>query len=287
MRKVNMVPLLFVFILIFIGQSISAEEEKQSTDEIPGLGSPEVTEIAENVLAVTDLYHSPEEGFYVNAGIIFTSRSIVFIDSGMSISAGEFLWRIAQKRMRGHENLYLILTHNHSDHVFGMRVMKERGAKVIAHNVVRFWFKRLNGERYKELLRKKQGWSHEKADEIFGEVILSEPDEVVEKDTIFKIDGDEIHVLVTPGHVPSELSVYHPKSKTLFAGDTIYEGSPLTTRFGGPQEWRQWISQLERLKKLEINTIIPGHGKLCAKEEIDRNINYLRREIEKKSKEVE
>ncbi len=202
----------------------------------------------------------------------------------MSIASGEFLWNIAQRRMKGDENLYLILTHNHSDHVFGMRVMKERGAKVIAHRMVRFWFKRLNGERYKEILRKRQGWSPEKADEIFGEVILSEPDEVVDRDAVFKIDGDEIHVLVTPGHVPSELSVYHPKSKTLFAGDTIYEGSPLTTRFGGPNQWRQWISQLDRLKKLEINTVIPGHGKLCAKEEIDRNINYLRGEIEKREK---
>jgi glyoxylase-like metal-dependent hydrolase (beta-lactamase superfamily II) len=258
----------------------------RSAEEIPSLGSPEVDEIAENVLAVTGLYHSAEEGFYVNAGIIFTSRSIVFIDSGMSIASGEFLWKIARKRMKGDEDLYLILTHNHSDHVFGMRVMKERGAKVIAHRMVRFWFNRLNGDRYKEFLRKKQGWSPEKADEIFGKVILSDPDEVVDGDAVFKIDGDEIHVLVTPGHVPSELSVYHPKSRTLFAGDTIYEGSPLTTRFGGPEEWRQWISQLARLKKLEINTIIPGHGKLCAKEEIDRNINYLRREIEKREKQL-
>lgn len=253
-------------------------------DQIPGLGSPEVIEIAENVVAVIGLYHSAESGFTVNAGIIFTDQSVVFIDSGMSIASGEFLWKIAQKRMKGDENVYLILTHHHSDHVFGMHALKRRGARVIAHKITGMWFRRLPGDQYKKFLAERDGWSPEKADRVYGDVVLSGPDEVVDQDTVFNIDGEEIHVLVTPGHVPSELSVYHSGSKTLFAGDTIYEGSPLTTRFGGLVEWKLWISQLERLKKLDISTIVPGHGKLCAEEEIDRNIGYLRREIEKKTK---
>jgi len=251
----------------------------------PGLGAPEVTEITENVLAVTGLYHSAGNGFTVNAGIIFTSQSVIFVDSGMSIASGEFLWQVAEKRLKGDEDIYLILTHNHSDHVFGMHAIKERGAKVIAHKITGMWFRRLPGEQYKKFLAERDGWPPEKADEIFGNVIFSEPDEAIDRDTVLNIDGEEIHVLVTPGHVPSELSVYHPRSKILFAGDTIYEGSELTTRFGGLVHWKLWISQLERLKKLEILTIVPGHGKLCAEEEIDRNIGYLRREIEKRNKE--
>ena len=254
-------------------------------DQAPGLGSPEVTEIAKNVLAVTGLYHSEESGFTVNAGIIFTDQSVVFIDSGMSIASGEFLWKVAEKRLKGDEDIYLILTHNHSDHVFGMHAIKKRGAKVIAHKITGMWFRRLPGKQYKKFLAERDEWPPEKADRVYGNVVLSGPDEAIDHDTVLNIDGEEIHVLVTPGHVPSELSVYHPRSKTLFAGDTIYEGSELTTRFGGLVEWKLWISQLERLKKLEISTIVPGHGKLCAEEEIDRNIGYLKREIEKRNKE--
>jgi glyoxylase-like metal-dependent hydrolase (beta-lactamase superfamily II) len=253
-------------------------------EQVPGLGSPEVTEINKNVLAVTGLYHSEESGFTVNAGIIFTDRGVVFIDSGMSIASGEFLWEIARKRMKDDENVYLILTHNHSDHVFGMHPIKKRGAKVIAHKITGMWFRRMPGEQYKKFLAERDEWPPEKADRVYGSVVLSEPDRAIDQDTVLNIDGEEIHVLVTPGHVPSELSVYHPRSKTLFAGDAIYEGSELTTRFGGLVEWKLWISHLERLKKLEISTIVPGHGKLCTKEEIDRNINYLRREIEKRNK---
>lgn len=276
--------LLRIFIIIIFACGITYPCLSFVEDQAPGLGSPEVIEIAENVLAVMGLYHSAESGFTVNAGIIFTDQSVVFIDSGMSIASGEFLWGIAQKRMKGDEDIYLILTHHHSDHVFGMHAIKKRGAKVIAHSITGMWFRRLPGDQYKKFLAERDGWPPEKADRVYGNVVLSVPDEAIDQDTVLNVDGEEIHVLVTPGHVPSELSVYHPRSKTLFAGDTIYEGSELTTRFGSLVEWKIWVSQLERLKKLEIATIVPGHGKLCGEEEIDRNIDYLRSKIEKINK---
>lgn len=246
------------------------------------LANPIVHEISQNVLAITGLYHSAEGKFFVNAGIIFTSRSVIFIDAGMTISSGEFLWRTAKKRMKGDEDLYLILTHRHSDHVFGMRIIKENGAKIIAHKIVSMMFKNFSGEQYKQFLVERQKWSKEKGDRIYGDVVLYEPDQIIDRDLDLNIDGDEICLLVTPGHTPDSISVYHPKSKTLFAGDCIYERSPLTTRFGGPNEWKTWISQLERLKQLDIKTIVPGHGNLCSKNEIDRNIAYLSNEIKRK-----
>jgi len=120
------------------------------------------------------------------------------------------------------------------------------------------------------------GLSKEEGNRIYGDVRLSTPDQVIQQDTVLKIDDDEIHLLVTPGHVYDEISVYHPKSRTLFAGNTIYEGMPPNTRFGGPEEWRLWIFNLERLKTLEVDTIVPGHGLLCSKREIDRNIDSIR-----------
>ncbi len=280
-------PRLFHLIpLIVLAAGTSFSLGGGNGEEISMLGEPKVKEITPNVLAITGLYHSAGEGFTVNAGIIFTARSVIFIDAGMTVGSGEYLWNLARQKMSGDENLYLILTHNHSDHVFGMRIMKEKGATIIAHRIVGNWFKKLDGERYKKLLGEREGWTPEKTDEIFGEVILTQPDQIVEQDTVMQIDGEEIHVLATPGHVPSELCVYHPKSKTLFAGDTIYEGSDLTTRFGSPTEWKIWISQLERLKNLEIDIIIPGHGELCSEEEIDRNIAFLRGILEKKKRSV-
>lgn len=249
---------------------------QERPSSVPGVGNPKAHEIDKNVYAITDLYHSAGEGFGTNAGIIITSKSVVFIDASMSIASGEFLWKVAEQKMKGGENLYLIITHHHADHVFGMRVMGDRGAKIIGHGMLEGWIQRLDGSQYKQFIAQRAGWTSEERDRIFGDVVLTPPSVKVEKDTILSIDGEDIHVLFTPGHVKDELSVYHPKSKTLFAGDAIYEGSDLTTHFGGPNEWKEWISQLERFKMMDIKTIVPGHGKLCTKEEIDRNIAFLK-----------
>lgn len=243
------------------------------TAKAPGLGNPKVHKLTNDVYAVTGLYHSDGS---VNAGIIFTENSVIFIDSGMTVASGEFLWNIAQKRMKGDEDLYLILTHHHSDHTFGMRVMKDKGAKIIAHKIVKEELKDDNGF-YKNFIIKACGWDKKKSDKILGDVVIYVPDQCIEKDTTLNIDSEEIHLLATPGHVQDELSVYHPKSRTLFAGDTIYEEIPRgATKFGGLDEWKLWISQLERLQELDIETIVLGHGKLCSKKVIDQNISSLK-----------
>lgn len=247
---------------------------------------PKLHRIKENVYGVTQLFH-PGGDFGTNAGFIITQNTIVHVDAGMTISDGE--WLLNQSMSKGAKRkakLLLILTHHHSDHIFGMRVFKEAGAKTIAHENVRKFLSHRTLPLFRPILNsykpfivklmvKRLSYPKEKAEKLVGDVKLSLPDEVFADDKRLQIDDDKLLLLYTPGHVPSEISVYHPESKSLFAGDTIYEGMPLTTRFGGPKEWRQWIRSLEKLEQLEINKIVPGHGKVCGKEEIQRNIEYL------------
>jgi cyclase len=227
---------------------------------------------------VTDLYHSAGPKAGVNAGLVFTRNSVVFIDSGMTIASAEYLWKLAEDRISRDTKIFLILTHHHADHTFGMRIFKDKGARVIAHPGVNEFLAN-DGGYYIRFIRKSAGWDEKTADEILGDVRLSAPDQTIDKDDVLKIDGEEIHILATPGHVFTELFVYHPESRTLFAGDAIYEGSDPTTRFGGPEDWKEWIAQLRRLQKLNIRTIVPGHGKLCGLGEIERNIAFLEKKI--------
>jgi glyoxylase-like metal-dependent hydrolase (beta-lactamase superfamily II)/rhodanese-related sulfurtransferase len=249
--------------------------------DAPGLGNPKVHRLAENVLAITGLYHSAGPHVGVNAGIIFIPKSIVFIDSGMTIDSAEYIWNVARRKIKGNEDIYLILTHHHSDHVFGMRIFENKGAIVIAHKIVAGWFDKHDGEKYKRFIIDRYGGNKEEGDRLFGDILLSAPDENIEKDRVLNIAGEKLHILVTPGHTADSIVVYHPDSETLFAGDTIYEGMSPNTRFGGPEEWKIWIAQLERLKKLSLKTVVPGHGGLCTKKEIERNIRYLKDYVQK------
>ncbi len=238
-----------------------------------GVGNPQIHEIAPGVFIITKLVHFFAK-IGVNAGIIHTPESLIFIDSGMSAFSGAYLWNFAKERMNGTEDLYLILTHKDTDHCFGMNEIRKHGATVIAHehtaeviNTGRDLTKNVIAER----VRKKYY-----PDDVLGEVIFSKPDQTITQDTILNL-GDEIQILSIPGHTPGDIAVYHPRSKVLFAGDAILEGMDPYIR-PDSISIRTWIRNLERLTELDIEWILPGHGALSKPDIIDYNILFLMKE---------
>ena len=235
-----------------------------------GVGNPQIREIAPGVFVVTKLLHFFAE-IGVNAGIIHTPESVIFIDSGMSAFSGEYLWNLAKERMKGDEDIYLILTHKDTDHCFGMNEIKRHGATVIAH------------EHSAEILGSENDLSENviamrvrnqySPDDVLGDVVLSRPDQTITRDTTLYL-GEEIQLLSVPGHTPGDIAVYHPKSKVLFAGDVVLEGMDPYIR-PDSISLKTWIKNLERLKELDIDWIVPGHGALSKPDIIDSNISYL------------
>ncbi|MEA3408456.1 MAG: MBL fold metallo-hydrolase [Chloroflexota bacterium] len=79
-------------------------------------------------------------------------------------------------------------------------------------------------------------------------------------------------VLHLPGHTPASLGVYLPESRLLFAGDNIvnnehpamYDADSLA-----------WLDTLERIKQMDVETIVPGNGEVCGKEAIDPLYEYI------------
>ena len=109
--------------------------------------------------------------------------------------------------------------------------------------------------------------------EVLGDAVLSRPDQTITQDTVLDL-GEEIHLLAVPGHTPGDIAVYHPKSKILFAGDAVLEGMDPYIR-PDSISIKTWIKNLERLRKLDIEWILPGHGALSKPDIIDSNISYL------------
>jgi cyclase len=236
----------------------------------PGVGTPQIQEIAPGVFVFTKLVHFFQK-IGVNAGIIQTPESIIFIDSGMSAYSGAFLYDFAKERMKGDEDLYLILTHKDTDHCFGMNEMKKHGAIVIAHEhtaEIIFEESNISNNRIAKMIKRTY------TQEVLGEAVLSRPDQTINMDTVLNL-GDEIHLLSVPGHTPGDIAVYHPRSKVLFAGDAILEGMDPYVR-PDSISIKTWIKNLERLKKLDIEWILPGHGALSKPDIIDSNIQFLK-----------
>jgi len=237
--------------------------------------------IAPNVYAVLDMFH-PICG--VNAGFIVTEKHIVYVDSGWTIPSAQTVLGYSLAVAPGNKPSYLIFTDHHPDHISGMKVFKEAGVQTIGHVDLDSWlreymiqnWKEFVGALYNRWLEKQYSNDRSLRELLFGDIELSPLDQTIESDTVIKVDNEEIHVLYTPGHWKACLSVYLPSSKVLFAGDTIFSGFEPTTRFGDKNLWQQWINSLEKLSKLDIDYIVPGHGRICDTKEIHRHIEYLK-----------
>lgn len=160
----------------------------------------------------------------------------------------------------------------------------EEGAKVIAHRAVVEFLKEIGGirgyvgfmrkrvnEKYTDLL--KQGCDIGAI--VFEGVKDVWPDILIENEYVFKLGRVEFRLIPTPGHTHSNIVVYIPQYRILFAGDTVYFRYPPNTRFATPELIESWIENLNTLLKLNIDVVVPGHGPLCGKEEVGRNLKEL------------
>jgi glyoxylase-like metal-dependent hydrolase (beta-lactamase superfamily II) len=82
--------------------------------------------------------------------------------------------------------------------------------------------------------------------------------------TVLK-EGDPVgplRVVHTPGHTPGEVAFYHPARKILFSGDSVVERKGQLTLPGVrvASDLDQAVRSLDRLRELETEVLLPGHG---------------------------
>jgi len=79
-----------------------------------------------------------------------------------------------------------------------------------------------------------------------------------------QIGSRRYEVLVTPGHSAGHLCLYEPQEQMLIAGDHVAaESVPHVgvTTFTGSNPLRQYRDSLARVSDLEVNLVLPGHGR--------------------------
>jgi len=141
----------------------------------------------------------------------------------------------------------LLNTHCHLDHIFGDRLMLGKfGLKAMCHR--------------DDLMNRKRAVDHAR---MFG-LYMEHPPEPAG----FLSGGDrvsfgntELDVIHVPGHAPGSLAFYSKKDKTVFTGDTLFEGSIGRTDLPGGNHETLLNSIRERLFILPADTVVlPGHG---------------------------
>ena len=74
------------------------------------------------------------------------------------------------------------------------------------------------------------------------------------------------------GHTESDAVLFLPQQRVLFAGDLVVVGTHPNVTSGDPE---QWLRILERMRRLGVERIVPGHGPVVGPEALDSVAEYL------------
>ena len=194
------------------------------------------------------------KGFISNAGVIITPEGIVVFDALGSPSLAQKLVGLIRQESQAPFHA-VVLSHYHADHIYGLQVFKERGAKIIAPKGANVYLSSDTAETLLESRRKQLApWVNERTH-------LVPPDQIIDGDYSFSLGGVRLQLsYVGNAHSDGDLTLFVEPDNVLFSGDIIFEGR---VPFVGSANTRNWLATLERMERAKVNALIPGHGAMA------------------------
>lgn len=236
--------------------------------EVPPMELHQVSPSAWYVQGVSELGSSANQNFISNAGFVVTPAGVVLIDAlGSPALAKRLVVEI--KKVTPLPITHVLVTHYHADHIYGLQVFKDLGAKIVAHRAALIY---LNSEMARLRLEASREQLFPWIDE---NTRLVEPDAWIDTDQNLLFGGVLFQArIVGPAHTPEDLAFYMPSEKVLFAGDLVFRNR---IPFVGQADSRHWITALDQLLAFDTRVIVPGHGPLSndARHDMQQTREYL------------
>ena len=196
-----------------------------------------------------------------NFGAISLPNYAVAIDTGMYPSVAKEFRTYIQKTA-GTTVRKLVLTHYHSDHVFGNQIFKD--CQIISSRAMADEMRKVAAVH----------WTREKLEDTaktrpdvcrkldINNLEITFPTVVFDESITLKDEGFEIIVKKVGGHTAGSIYVYFPAERVLFTGDLIFAH---TFPWGGDPTVNpdKWIDALKEFCRLDIQNVVPGHGPVC------------------------
>ena len=251
-----------------MGAAWSRYAEAADAPAVPEMKAEEAAPGCWYVQGQSALGSPANQNFISNAGFIVTSAGVVVIDALGSPALAERLLAEIRK-VTPQKVTHVIVTHYHADHVYGLQVFEQAGAKIIAHQAGREYLHadtaRLRLQASREELAP---WIDDKTRLVAATEWIDSRRELALGDTQLVLQP------VGPAHTPEDLAVYLPGRKVLYAGDLVFRSR---IPFVGQADSRNWIVSLDKLLAFDTSVIIPGHGPVSteARKDMQFTRDYL------------
>ena len=204
-----------------------------------------------------------------NVSCIDTGEGLVLVDTP-TMPEDISHWKDFVDHVKTGKVEAIIATHHHFDHILGNNRI---GGRVVMQEKA-FEAMYRDGETLRETFGTNlPDMTQEKIDFVRSEPLVS-PNITFGDRMSLRLGNLTLTLFRVGGHTTGSLCVYVEEDKVLLTGDNVTGG---THPFRGHADHIEWIRALKGLKNLEIEVIIPGHGEICGKQELDRHIEYLTR----------
>lgn len=223
----------------------------------PAIPDPELVEVAEGVHAYVQLDGSwglNNTGFLVGVQAVtaidtcFTERRTrAFVEAVATVTSNPIRT--------------LVNTHHHGDHTHGNYLLPS--ATIIGHERCREEV--LAGGHVSTLVFPGVDWGHLEVAPPF----VTFRDELTvwvdEREVVLRFEG--------PAHTTNDVVAWLPAEQVLFAGDLVFNGG---TPFVVMGSVAGTIAALDRLRRLDAQVVVPGHGPVTDAGVFDDQVAYLR-----------
>lgn len=233
---------------------------------LPPTWDTELKELAPGVYAYIQAGGSGRNNVSISdAGVIVGDDGLMVIDS-LTAPMHAKAMVAAIRKITDKPFRHLINTHHHGDHVNGNQYIP--GAEIIGHPYCRDEvLKAVPGP---ALWQKRDGW----ADGTEERRILP-PTTTIEHKVTYHYGKTVVEVFpMVPAHTYGDLVVYLPQHKILFVGDIGFFYVAPFCQNAHPSNWINVVDQI--VGKMDVATIVPGHGPVGGKQQLAEMGDYLR-----------
>lgn len=193
-----------------------------------------------------NLYFFEGDGAGSNCYVLAAGDGLVLVDTGTGEDTDALIRKIRNAGLDPEKIKLIVNTHCHYDHIGGNFTIQDRfGARIGAHPLDSKYIENLDAD----YTAAKYSDAKPKASKV--SLMLEDGQE---------IEGTDFKVIHTPGHTMGSISLYSEKRLCLISGDTAFTGGG-TGRVdlpGGNLESLR--ASLEKLSKLRVKMLLPGHG---------------------------
>ncbi len=269
--------LLCIFIFAFVIFTTNSQAAERALTLTP------VSKNSYYAQGVSALGSALNKNFISNAGVVIGPTGVIVIDALGSPALGTQL--IAEiKKLTDKPIQFVIVTHYHADHIYGLQSFIDIGATVIAQEGGKEY---LNSDTAKLRL---QASRTELAPWVNDETRLVPASRWISQDTRLSLSGLDVDLIkMGPAHTPDDLAIYFPSEDVLFAGDLVFRGR---IPYVGNADSLGWIKSLDKLLLRNAKAIVPGHGpaSTSATEDLKFTRDYLmyvRKSMEQAARDLE